>query len=73
MYINATNRPAPETVEVTERRIACDGGKSSSPTASLREGTGHPRVYLTIGEDGFVDCSYCDRRFVLAAGAGHGH
>lgn len=58
--IAATNRPAPETVEVTERRIACDGGRS-----------GHPRVYLTIGEEGFVDCTYCDRRFVLTAGAGH--
>lgn len=56
----ANNRPAPETVEVTERRIACDGGT-----------LGHPRVYLTIGEDGFIDCTYCDRRFTLKAGAGH--
>ncbi|MEM1419853.1 MAG: zinc-finger domain-containing protein, partial [Pseudomonadota bacterium] len=25
---------------------------------------GHPRVYLTIGEQGFVECPYCDRRYV---------
>ncbi len=55
----ANNRPAPATSEVTERRIACDGGKQ-----------GHPRVYLTIGADGFVDCTYCDHRFVLKAGSG---
>lgn len=62
MSIAATNRPAPEIVEVTERRIACDGGKS-----------GHPRVFLNIGEDGFVDCTYCDRRFQLKAGSTHSH
>jgi uncharacterized Zn-finger protein len=32
-------------------------------------------VFLTIGKDGSVDCPYCDRRFVLKAGAmaGAGH
>ncbi|SEM77270.1 Zinc-finger domain-containing protein [Pseudorhodobacter antarcticus] len=26
---------------------------------------GHPRVWLTIPEDrGFVECGYCDRRYV---------
>ncbi len=62
---NALNRAAPEVYEVSERRIACDGGKA---------GLGHPRVYLTIGAEGFVDCTYCDRRYQLKAGAGsHGH
>lgn len=61
----ALNRPAPEVTEVFESRIACDGGKA---------GLGHPRVYLTIGAEGFVDCTYCDKRFQLNAGAGgHGH
>ncbi len=33
---------------------------------------GHPRVYLEMGEEDFVECPYCDRRFVLATGAdGH--
>lgn len=58
----AANRPPPETIEVTERRIACDGGK-----------LGHPRVFLTIGADDFVDCTYCDRRFALKPGTGHSH
>lgn len=69
MTSTATNRPAPETVEVTERRIACDGGGS----AALHAGGGHPKAFLNIGADGFVDCTYCDRRFVLKAGAGAHH
>lgn len=55
----------PETEEVTETRIACDGGGPA---------TGHPRVWLTIpSETGWVECGYCDKRFVLKQGAGHGH
>ena len=50
---------APETVEVTARRIACDG---NGPL-------GHPRVWLMIGAEGFVECPYCDRKFVLKQGA----
>jgi len=65
MSNSSLSRPAPETVEVDSRRFACDGGKGS---------LGHPRVFLTIGADGFVDCTYCDRRFTLKAGASrHGH
>ena len=53
--------PVPETEEVTARRVKCDG----------REGAlGHPRVWLQIGPAGFVECPYCDKRFVLADGAG---
>lgn len=57
--------PPPETRTVTTRRIACDGGEGA---------LGHPRVWLTIPRDpGFVDCPYCDARYVLADGAGHDH
>ena len=47
---------APETKIVDTWRIACDGG----------EGTlGHPRVWLQIPrEPGFVECPYCDARYV---------
>ncbi|GAB4265723.1 MAG: zinc-finger domain-containing protein [Pararhodobacter sp.] len=56
---------APETRTVTSRRIACDGGEGA---------LGHPRVWLTIPHDtGWVDCPYCDARFVLAGGAGDDH
>ncbi|RZV49477.1 MAG: zinc-finger domain-containing protein, partial [Sphingomonadaceae bacterium] len=29
---------------------------------------GHPRVFYEIDEKGFVECGYCDRRFVLEGG-----
>lgn len=54
---------APETQEVTQSRVACDGGEG-----------GHPRVWLTIPADkGFVECPYCDKRFTLKAGSGGHH
>jgi len=40
----------------------CDG--SGAVAAAL----GHPRVYLHIDDNGFVDCGYCDRRFILEGG-----
>jgi uncharacterized Zn-finger protein len=49
----------PEEIVVRSRRIACDG---------VGGALGHPRVYLEMGEGGFVECPYCDRRFLLAAG-----
>jgi len=37
--------------------VACDGGEGA---------LGHPRVWLTIPQDtGFVECGYCDERFVI--------
>ena len=51
---------APETVAVEQTEVSCDGDDGA---------LGHPKVYLTLGADGRVDCPYCDRRFVLAAGA----
>ncbi len=55
--------PPPETILVTTVQVACDG--SGDIPAAL----GHPRVFLRIEPDlGFVECGYCDRRFVLAGG-----
>ena len=55
--------PPPETIKVKSVRVACDG--SGEVPATL----GHPRVYLHIDDQlGFVDCGYCDRRFVLEGG-----
>jgi uncharacterized Zn-finger protein len=50
----------PEIVVVRSGRIACDG---------VGGALGHPRVWLEMGEAAFVECPYCDRRFVLAAGS----
>ena len=52
------NIPAPETKIVTEWRVACDGGAGA---------LGHPRVWLSIPHDkGWVECGYCDARYVHA-------
>ena len=63
------NIDAPETLTVSETRVACDGSGGA---------LGHPKVFLQIGDEGVVECPYCDRRFVLAkdaggAAGGHGH
>lgn len=55
---------APETVLSDSTRVKCDGATDIRGGASL----GHPRVWLEIDEKGFVDCGYCDRRFVLKGG-----
>jgi NADH dehydrogenase (ubiquinone) Fe-S protein 6 len=53
----------PETIIVRARRIACDGSGEGVPAA-----LGHPKVWLEIDESGFVECGYCDRRYVLSGG-----
>ncbi len=51
--------PAPEVFVVDNHRVSCDGGGGA---------LGHPRVWLEIGHRGFVECGYCDRRFVQRGG-----
>lgn len=47
---------APETETVDNWRVACDGSEGA---------LGHPRVWLPIPHDrGWVECGYCDKRFV---------
>lgn len=53
--------PPPETIRVNSARVVCDGASDIPGGAAL----GHPRVFLEIDEKGFVDCGYCDRRFIL--------
>jgi uncharacterized Zn-finger protein len=52
----APDPATPEIVLVRSRRVACDG---------VGGALGHPRVWLEMGEADFVECGYCDRRFVL--------
>lgn len=54
----------PETTLVTSTRVSCDGAANIRGGAAL----GHPRVWLEIDEHGYVDCGYCDQRFVLKGG-----
>lgn len=62
----AASMTPPETVEVDQETVACDGGGGA---------LGHPRVFLTLDGEGKVDCPYCGRRFALRPGtvrrAGH--
>jgi uncharacterized Zn-finger protein len=55
----------PETEIVETWRVACDGGEGA---------LGHPRVWLSVDRDtGYVECGYCDKKFVHADFAGaHG-
>ena len=55
-----TTAPPPEVITVRSRRVACDG---------VGGALGHPRVWLEMGEADYVECSYCDRRFVLRRGS----
>lgn len=57
-----TDPLTPEIVFTESARVACDGATDVSPAL------GHPRVYLQIDDKGFVDCGYCDKRFILKGG-----
>lgn len=60
---------APETTIVETTRTSCDGSGAIRAKAGVQAAAlGHPRVYLEIDETGFVECGYCDRRFVLKGG-----
>jgi len=50
---------APETKLVSTKTVACDGGEGA---------LGHPRVYLTMDEEGKVVCPYCDKLYILQGG-----
>ena len=53
----------PEVIRIKTDRVACDGSGEVTPEL------GHPRIYMRIdAEIGFVECGYCDRRFVLEGG-----
>ena len=53
----------PEIIRIKTDRVACDGSGEVTPDL------GHPRIYMRIdAEVGFVECGYCDRRFVLEGG-----
>ena len=62
----AMNQP-PETIYTDKSRVKCDGATDIRGGAAL----GHPRVWLEIDEKGYVECGYCDRRFVLEGGPAH--
>ena len=59
-----TTGAPPETKIATSWRIACDGGEAA---------LGHPRIWMLIPHDvGWVECPYCDARYVHEAFAARG-
>ncbi len=59
----------PETVLTDTPRVSCDGASDIRAAGPYKPAAlGHPRVWLEIDEKGYVDCGYCDRRFVLKGG-----
>ena len=63
----------PEVTLVETARVSCDGAGQIRGGAGYRPAAlGHPRVFLQIDDKGYVDCGYCDRRFVLAGGPADG-
>lgn len=59
----ATDPYQPEIAYTEQHRVACDGAAAIAPAL------GHPRVWLQIDEKGYVDCGYCDKRFILKGGS----
>jgi uncharacterized Zn-finger protein len=60
--IKTAQNPAayPEVIKVSKNtdQVACNGGH---PTL------GHPMTYYTFGDQDYIECGYCDRRFVRSA------
>ena len=55
---------SPESTITSATRVSCDGASDVPGGAAL----GHPKIWLEIDAKGYVDCGYCDRRFVLKDG-----
>lgn len=63
----------PETVYTESTRVKCDGSTDIRARDGYKPAAlGHPRVWLEIDEHGYVDCGYCDRRFILKGGPADG-
>ena len=56
---DAAKKLSADVILTNQSRVACNGGGGA---------LGHPRVWYEMGDDDFVECKYCDRRFVLIGG-----
>lgn len=46
-----------EIIETTTKNIKCDGGAIK-----------HPRIYLNMGKNATIHCTYCGRKFIYIGG-----
>jgi len=69
MPIANASEHVPETTLVNIHHVWCDGSGDIRSGPNFRPAwLGHPRVYMQIDEKGYVDCGYCDRRFIREGG-----
>jgi|GEM_PF-3697680 len=53
-----------DIVRVESTIVHCDGNSKMGESS-------HPLVYLNMGDQGYVECPYCSRRFVLVEQPGY--
>ena len=56
---DAVSKLSANVILTNQSRVACNGGGGT---------LGHPKIFLTLGNDGRVTCPYCSREFVKSAG-----
>jgi uncharacterized Zn-finger protein len=56
----ANNQVGLEILHVTSKKVSCSGIKDTNSNTS-----GHPLVYLNMGENDFVVCPYCSKYFTI--------
>jgi uncharacterized Zn-finger protein len=52
---DAASEVSAHVIATNQLRVACNGGGGT---------LGHPKIFLTLGNDGRVTCPYCSREFV---------
>ena len=58
MQDDAATKSSADVIVTKQLRVACNGGGGA---------LGHPKIFLTLGNDGRVTCPYCSREFVKSA------
>ena len=56
---DAARKASANVIVTNQLRVACNGGGGT---------LGHPKIFLTLGNDGGVTCPYCSREFVKPTG-----
>ena len=52
---DAATKSSANVIVSNQSRVACNGGGGT---------LGHPKIFLTMGNDGMAICPYCSRQFV---------
>ena len=55
---DAARKASANVIVTNQLRVACNGGGGT---------LGHPKIFLTLGNDGRVTCPYCSCEFVKSA------